>query len=75
MVSSLGILLLATVIVVLEVPPLLKNKLKKELIVFSFLLVIGVVSGILFSFNVNFMSPVDLLSYILEPIYNLFSTS
>lgn len=75
MVSSLGILLLATVIVVLEVPPLLKNKLKKELIVFTILLVIGVVSGILYSFNVKFMSPVDLLSYILEPIYNLFSNS
>lgn len=75
MVSSLGILLLATVIVVLEVPPLLKNKLKKELIVFTILLVIGVVSSILYSFNVKFMSPVDLLSYILEPIYNLFSTS
>ncbi|ALC85624.1 hypothetical protein AM499_07165 [Bacillus sp. FJAT-22090] len=75
MVSSVGILLLATVIVIMEVPSLVQKKLKKELIVFIILLVIGVVSGILYSFDVKKMSPVDLLSYILQPIYNLFSKS
>ncbi|MDF2066945.1 hypothetical protein [Bacillus sp. Cr_A10] len=75
MVSSIGILLLATVIVIMEVPSLVQKKLKKELIVFIILLVIGVVSGILYSFDVKKMSPVDLLSYILQPIYNLFSKS
>ncbi|KQL35899.1 hypothetical protein [Psychrobacillus sp. FJAT-21963] len=75
MVSSIGILLLATVIVIMEVPSLVQKKLKKELIVFIILLVIGVVSGILYSFDVKKMSPVDILSYILQPIYNLFSKS
>ncbi|MEI4768161.1 hypothetical protein WAX74_00620 [Psychrobacillus sp. FJAT-51614] len=75
MISSVGILFLAIVIVFLEVPSLLQKKLKKEFIVFSILLVIGVVSGILFSFGVKIMSPVDLLSYIFQPIYNLMGKS
>lgn len=75
MVSSVGILLLTAVIIIIEVPSLVQQKLKKELIVFIILLVIGVVSGILYSFDVNLMSPVDLLAYILQPIYNLFSKS
>ncbi|MFB5086917.1 hypothetical protein PGC35_06790 [Psychrobacillus sp. PGGUH221] len=75
MVSSVGILLLTAVIIIIEVPSLVQQKLKKELIVFIILLVIGVVSGILYSFDVKLMSPVDLLAYILQPIYNLFSKS
>ena len=57
MLNSLGILLVATVIIFVEVPPLLEKKQKKELIIFTIILIIGVTLSILRSFGINIPNP------------------
>ena len=73
MLSSLGILMVATVILMIEVPPLLEKKLKKELNLFLFLLAIGIGTWIVRGFGVTIPSPVDILFPILKPIIDLLS--
>ena len=71
MLNSLGILLVATVIIFIEVPSLLEKKQKKELIVFSILLFIGVTLSILRAFGINIPNPLDLLTFIFKPMNDL----
>ena len=71
MLNSLGILLVATVIIFVEVPPLLEKKQKKELIVFTIILIIGVTLSILRSFGINIPNPLDLLTFIFKPMNDL----
>ena len=71
MLNSLGILLVATVIIFIEVPSLLEKKQKKELIVFSILLIIGVTLSILRAFGINIPNPLDLLTFIFKPMNDL----
>ena len=71
MLNSLGILLVATVIIIIEVPSLLEKKQKKELIVFSILLTIGVTLSILRAFGINIPNPLDLLTFIFKPMNDL----
>jgi hypothetical protein len=73
MLISLGIILVATVIIMIEVPSLLKKKQKKELIVFSILLFIGVGLSIVRAFGVNIPTPIDFLAFILKPISDLYA--
>lgn len=68
MLKSIGILLIAAVILRIEVPPLLKKKHKKELFVFSILLAIGVGLSIPLGFGKSIPNPLDLLTFILEPL-------
>jgi len=68
MIKSIGILLVAAIILRIEVPPLLKKKHKKELFVFLILLAIGVGLGITLGFGKSIPNPLDLLTFILEPI-------
>ncbi|WP_391122824.1 hypothetical protein [Psychrobacillus sp. L3] len=71
MVNSLGILLIAAVIVKLEVPALLKNKDKIGLIIFSALLALGVGFGMALAFNIKIPNPVDFLTVILKPLNDI----
>lgn len=71
MLISIGILLVAAVILRIEVPPLLEKKHKKELLVFSVLLAIGVGLGITLGFGITIPNPLDLLTFILKPINDL----
>ena len=71
MLNSLGILLVASVIIIIEVPSLLEKKQKKELIVFSILLFIGVTLSILRAFGINIPNPLDLLTFIFKPMNDL----
>ncbi|MFJ5769829.1 hypothetical protein [Psychrobacillus sp. NPDC093180] len=73
MLKSFGILLVAAVIVYLEVPSLVKKKQKKELIVFSVLLAIGVGLGVLHSFGKPIPNPTQLLTFIFKPLHHLLS--
>lgn len=70
MVKTIGILCLAAVVVFLELPQLLKNKLMKELVVFTILLIIGITLSILLAFGVKLPNPVDLLIFLLKPLTN-----
>lgn len=69
MVKIIGILLVTAVIVMIDVPTMWKNKQKKELVVYSLLLFIGVTLLILLAVGIKIPSPVDLFS-IMEKTFN-----
>lgn len=68
MLKSIGILLIAVTIMWLEVPPLLKKGYKKELLVFSVFLVIGVALSLAYSFGKTIPNPLDLLTFVFKPL-------
>ncbi len=71
MLKAIGILIIGAVIVISEVPPLLKRKLIKEVIIFSILLFLGILISILLSFGVAVPNPLDFLKYALKPLTNI----
>ena len=73
MLKSLGILLIAAVIVRIEVPTLLKNKQKKELIIFSSFLAIGIAMSMTIGFGKTIPNPAEFLSFVLKPFNDLFT--
>ena len=73
MLKTIGILIIAAVMVISEVPPLVEKKLKKEVTIFSILLVFGIVLSILIALGVAVPNPMDFLSYVLKPLSNLIS--
>jgi hypothetical protein len=64
----IGILLVTILIIVFEVPPLWKKRKKKELIVFSFLLVFGTGLCIAQSLAMKIPNPLDLITFIYKPL-------
>lgn len=70
MLKSIGILIIAAIIVYIEVPSLLKKKYKKELIVFSIILTIGVGMSIAHSFGKSIPNPIDFLTFIFMPLHD-----
>jgi Na+/melibiose symporter-like transporter len=67
MIKSLGILLVAGTICLFEVPPLLKKQQKKELLVFSILLLFGVALSIFFTISKSIPNPLDYITFIFKP--------
>ncbi|MBM7585626.1 glucan phosphoethanolaminetransferase (alkaline phosphatase superfamily) [Bacillus pakistanensis] len=63
-----GILLVTILIFAFEVPPLWKKKKKKELIVFSFLLLFGTGLSIAKSLDIKIPNPLDFITFIYKPI-------
>jgi hypothetical protein len=53
-----------------ELPPLLKKKLKKESVIFCFLLSIGTFFTILIGFGVHLPNPLDWIIAFIKPIAN-----
>lgn len=66
--ATIGIIAAAAVILAIEVPPLLKKKLKKELAVFSVLLIFGVGLGIAQALHMKIPNPTDWLIAIYKPL-------
>ncbi|WP_017381638.1 hypothetical protein [Paenisporosarcina sp. TG-14] len=73
MIKSLAILLVAGAIAYFEVPPLLKEKQKKDLVVFSILLIIGVVLSIFWALDKQIPNPLDFITFILKPLNDFIS--
>lgn len=73
MIKSIGILLIAAAILWIEVPPLLEKKYKKEFLVFSILLAIGVSLSITLGFEKPIPNPLDLLTIIFKPLDDVIS--
>ncbi|QBP39881.1 hypothetical protein [Paenisporosarcina antarctica] len=68
MLKSIGILLIAAAILWIEVPPLLKKKHKKELLVFSIFLAIGIGLSITLGLEKTIPNPLDLLTFVFKPL-------
>lgn len=60
MIKTLAILLVTAIIIMFDVPSMWKNKQKKELVVYSLILFIGVTFLILLAVGVKIPSPVDI---------------
>ena len=73
MIKSLGILLVAVTICLFEVPPLLKKQQKKELLVFSILLLFGVALSIFFTISKSIPNPLDYITFIFKPFSEVIS--
>lgn len=63
-----GILAAGILIAILEVPPLLKRKLKKELYVFFLLLVFGIGLSIAQTLSMNIPNPLDWIKVVYKPL-------
>jgi hypothetical protein len=63
-----GILIVSTIIIFIEVPSLLKKKMKKELVFFSILLFFGTGLSMAQSFRMKIPNPLDWISAIYKPM-------
>jgi hypothetical protein len=68
--SSLGILFIGVIISLFEIPPLVKKKWWREIIVYFLLLSAGLMLSILLCLNVPIPSPLDLIIKIYSPVTN-----
>ncbi|MFB5284506.1 hypothetical protein [Peribacillus sp. Hz7] len=66
-----GILLIVAVIIAIDVPPLLRKKLKKELWIFSILLLFGTALSIAQALNIKIPNPIDWITAIYKPLSDM----
>ncbi|WCK54545.1 hypothetical protein PP175_00125 [Aneurinibacillus sp. Ricciae_BoGa-3] len=71
MVAGMGILVIVGIIFIFEFPRLWEKKWKKEVAVFSILLLIGTGLSIAQAFQVQLSNPIDWISAVYRPIYHL----
>ncbi|GLB61695.1 hypothetical protein [Cytobacillus sp. NCCP-133] len=67
MIAILGILLVVIVIVIIEVPSLLKKGLKRELWVFGILLLFGTGLNIAQGLQIDLPNPLDWINVVYKP--------
>ncbi|MFP3389282.1 hypothetical protein [Brevibacillus sp. SIMBA_040] len=67
MVAVLGIVIVAFLVIMIEVPSLMKKRQRKELWIFSFLLVLGVGISIAHSMHVMLPNPIDWIIQLYRP--------
>jgi hypothetical protein len=65
--AILGILLTAAIILIIEIPPLFKAKMKKEFWVFSILLLFATALSIAKVLQLNIPNPLDWIAVIFKP--------
>ncbi|KAA9030668.1 hypothetical protein [Niallia endozanthoxylica] len=67
---SIVVIVAAVIIIAIDVPYLKRNKLKKELWVFTILLLIGVGLSMAHSFHISLPNPMRGINTILHPLSN-----
>jgi len=65
--SVIGILFAAALIAIIEVPPLLKRRMTKELVAFSVLLVIGTGIAVAKNAKVPLPNPLNWIGFAFQP--------
>ncbi|MEC0092784.1 hypothetical protein [Paenibacillus macquariensis] len=71
MLSIMGILVIVTVIIAIDVPPLWRKKLKKELWAFSILLLFGTVLGLAQALKLKIPNPLDWVIAVYKPLSDM----
>ncbi|MNP04085.1 hypothetical protein D3C76_959900 [compost metagenome] len=66
-----GILIIVIIIIAIDVPPLVKKKLTKELWVFSILLSFGTILAILQALHIRIPNPLDGMIAVYKPIADM----
>ncbi|MFC7686337.1 hypothetical protein [Ureibacillus sp. GCM10028918] len=73
MLKSLGVLLTFITIALFQIPQLAKEKLTREIVIFSFLMVFTAVIVIGKINNVSIPNPLELIAFTMKPLIQLFS--
>lgn len=73
MLMSLVILLIFITISVFQIPQLAKEKMTREIVIFSVFMVFTVVIAIAQINNIPIPNPLDLIAFTMKPIIKLFS--
>lgn len=68
MLTIAGILIIAFIIAAIDVPPLLQQKLKRELWLFFTILLVGISISSALALNIDIPSPLNIISNIYNPI-------
>ena len=71
MLAVAGILVIVAVIIAIDVPSLLRKKLKKELWIFSILLLFGTALSIAQALNIKIPNPLDWITAIYKPLSDM----
>ncbi|MCM3676123.1 hypothetical protein M3699_20215 [Peribacillus simplex] len=74
MVAVAGILVIVAVIIAIDVPHLLRKKLKKELWIFSILLLFGTALSIAQAQKIKIPNPLDWITAIYKPLSDMIET-
>ncbi|GGB54020.1 hypothetical protein [Fictibacillus barbaricus] len=69
--AVVGILIISAVIIAIDVPPLVRKKRKKELAIFSSLLLFGTALSIALARGVQIPNPLDFITWIFKPFSEL----
>lgn len=70
--AIIGIFLTGATISLFEIPPLVKKKYWREIIVYTLLLSVGLTLAILLMLNITIPTPVDFLMNLYRPITSFF---
>ena len=73
MIKFLGILLIAGAIVFIEAPNLKGKDKKREMVVFSILLIFAVGLSVAFSLGKHIPNPMDFISFVFKPVSDAIS--
>ncbi|OAH58341.1 hypothetical protein AWH48_18370 [Domibacillus aminovorans] len=71
MVAVAGILVIVAVIIAINVPPLLRKKLKKELWIFFIFLLFGTILSIAQAMNIKIPNPLEWITAIFKPLSDM----
>ncbi|MHA0857164.1 hypothetical protein [Paenibacillus sp. CMAA1364] len=71
MLSVAGIVFVIAIIIAIDVPPLIRKKLIRELWVFSILLLFGTILAISQALRFNIPNPLDWLTFVYKPVSDL----
>jgi glucan phosphoethanolaminetransferase (alkaline phosphatase superfamily) len=69
--SMIALVLFDIIVCSIEIPKMLKQKLIKELITFSILLLLGTVIGMMKSLDMKVPNPSDFLAWVYSPVSDL----
>lgn len=69
--AALGILAVTVLICIVEVPPLVRNQNKKEIVLYFIILLIGIGMNLAYGFDIKLPNPLDLWILIASPIGRL----
>jgi hypothetical protein len=68
--AAIGILIISCFIALYELPDLIKEKLKKESLIFVTLLIIGTTLSICLTLQIQIPNPTELFMGVFQPIIN-----
>ncbi|MFE0507921.1 hypothetical protein ACWF7H_26790 [Peribacillus butanolivorans] len=71
MLAAAGILVIVAIIIAIDAPSLLRKKLKKELWIFSILLLFGTALSIAQALNIKIPNPLDWITAIYKPLSDM----